>query len=208
MPFMNALPPRHSAQSEHLGQTPSQTVGPFFGFGLAPVQYGYEFGQPLDCVIARPHADGEHIRLSGRVLDGAGVPVTDALVEVLQADAQGRVVNSPQEAEALGFRGFGRCGTGTEADARFCFHTVKPGSLGGQAPHLSVVVLMRGMLQHAFTRMYFEGEASNAVDEVLGDVPAERRHTLLASRAVRGGIVEYTWDIRMQGVGATVFFDV
>src|SRR5690606_16581807 len=100
--------------------------------------------------------------------------------------------------------------TGTDPRNEFRFRTVKPGATrDGQAPHLNVIVLMRGMLVHAFTRAYFEGDEANAADPVLNSVPAARRGTLVARReGVRGGRTVYRFDIRMQGPDETVFFDV
>ncbi len=203
---------------ESFGETPSQTVGPYFAYCLTAQQYHYDFAQVFDHTVALPHAAGEHIRLEGRVLDGDGQPIPDALVEIQQADAAGRYrapATTPgttpgADFRATGFRGFGRSGSGTEADARYHFDTVKPGApSAGEAPHLHMVVMMRGMLLHAFTRVYFEDEAeANAHDAVLQSVPAERRATLLARRVEEGGRVVYRFDIHMQGEQETVFFDV
>lgn len=178
-------------------QTPSQTVGPYFAYGLTARQYGYDNGQIADGTLA-----ADHIRIHGQVLDGAGKPIPDAMVELWQADPSGRY-GQP------GFVGFGRQGTGTDPDNRFVFHTVKPGSVAGQAPHLTLIVFMRGLLSHVYTRLYFDDEAAlNAADPVLALVPAERRHTLIARREEgRGGPV-YRFDIAMQGADETVFFDL
>jgi protocatechuate 3,4-dioxygenase alpha subunit len=191
-----------------LRQTPSQTVGPYFAYGLAPEQYGYQ--QNLTSIagsqLANSETEGEHIRVEGRVFDGAGNPISDALIEIWQADAMGRYAHpaDPRGSNST-FKGFGRCGTGTDPQNRFWFVTVKPGQLDAeQAPHLNVIVSMRGMLLHAFTRIYFSDEPTNAVDKVLSSVPAERRGTLIATRA--GGNV-YRFDIHMQGEQETVFFD-
>jgi protocatechuate 3,4-dioxygenase alpha subunit len=195
-----------TAQEADFGQTPSQTVGPYFAYGLTATQYGYDFNQPFDAVLALDGAAGQRIRLEGRVIDGDGNPINDALVEISQPDGEGRYPQTPEEARALGFRAFGRVGTGTDAQNRFVFHTVKP---GGEAPHINVVVLMRGLLLHAFTRVYFSDEAeANAKDAVLQSVPADRRHTLIAERVEQGGAVSYRFDIRMQGADETAFFDV
>lgn len=189
-----------------LRQTPSQTVGPFFAYGLAPRQYGYDFPQIADGTIAGDAVAGERIRVAGQVLDGQGQPIEDALVEIWQADSSG-VFPGPARAANDGFTGFGRCGTGTDPEHRFVFDTIKPGTPDeGQAPHLSVVVLMRGMLVHVYTRIYFPEEvAANARDPVLGAVPEARRGTLIAQRDGPG---RYRFDIRMQGAGETVFFDI
>jgi protocatechuate 3,4-dioxygenase alpha subunit len=199
-----------SALETNFGQTPSQTVGPYFASGLTATQYGYAFDQPFDATVALDNAAGERIRLEGRVIDGDGVPIFDALVEISQPDGEGRYPQTVEEAQELGFRAFGRCGTGTDAQKRFVFHTVKPGAeASGEAPHINAIVTMRGMLLHAFTRIYFSDEAdANAMDAVLQSVPAPRRQTLVAQRSEQGGAVVYRFDIHMQGASETVFFDV
>ena len=203
-------PSMMSGLAADFGPTPSQTVGPFFAYGLTARQYGYDFGQPFDDTVALPQAKGEHIVLEGRVFDGDGEPIMDAMVEISQADASGRYPANADDVRASGFRAFGRMGTGTDAQRRFRFRTVKPGTESpGQAPHINVIVLMRGMLLHAFTRVYFSDEASaNAADAALQSVPAERRATLVAQRQDQGGVPVYTFDIHMQGAQETVFFDV
>ena len=203
-------PPMMSGLQADFGPTPSQTVGPFFAYGLTARQYGYDFDQPFDGVVALPDAAGEHIVLEGRVFDGDGQPIADAMVEISQADAQGRYPADAAAVQASGFRAFGRVGTGTDAQNRFVFRTVKPGAeQPGHAPHINVIVLMRGMLLHAFTRVYFSDEAAaNAGDPALGAVPAERRATLVAQRRDEGGLPVYRFDIHMQGPQETVFFDV
>lgn len=192
-----------------LPQTPSQTVGPFFAFSLAARQYGYDFPQIATSVIARPGTPGEHIRVTGQVIDGEGVPIPDSLMEVWQADAAGNYASPAAFADRDGFHGFGRCGTGTDADMRFVFDTVKPGGHDGEAPHLNLIVTMRGLLLHAFTRLYFSDEAdANARCPVLALVPAARRKTLIAAREDTAGGPVYRFDIHMQGPDETVFFDV
>lgn len=199
-----------SQSATKLVQTPSQTVGPYFAYGLTPQQYNYEHRSLFGAELAEPRTPGEHIVLTGRVLDGAGIPVNDAMIEILQPDAGGRFVESPADVAASGFRGFGRCGTGTLPGNHYEFRTVKPGAIGpGQAPFINVIVTMRGMLVHAFTRIYFEDEAvANMKDPVLSSVPAERRATLLARRQQTPGGVVYAFDFHMQGPQETVFFDV
>lgn len=197
--------------NEPLGQTPSQTVGPYFAYGLVPTQYGYPLASLFGAELAQPHTPGEPIVITGRVLDGRGEPISDALLEISQADAQGRRPRDRAEIAATGFRGFGRMGTGTLPGNVFAFRTVKPGPTpDGQAPHVDVIVSMRGLLVHAFTRIYFDDEAAaNARDPVLAEVPAERRGTLIARREVQpGGTVVYRFDVHMQGETETVFFDV
>ncbi len=194
-----------------LKQTPSQTVGPFFAFGLTAEQYGYPFNAIAGSEVADPTVAGEHIEIVGRVIDGAGEAINDAMIEIWQADSEGRYAHpsDPRGSNQL-FRGFGRCGTGTLPENRFLFHTVKPASVDAeQAPHINVVVFMRGMLTHAYTRLYFSDEAdANAHDPVLKSVPEERRATLIAEREETGATPVYRFDIHMQGDDETVFFDV
>ncbi|GAA5236038.1 protocatechuate 3,4-dioxygenase subunit alpha [Verticiella sediminum] len=193
-----------------LGQTPSQTVGPYFAYGLTPEQYLYDFRSAFTPVLVRDDTPGTPIEITGQVIDGAGKPINDAMLEIAHADASGRFVSSLQEVEASGFTGFGRCGTGTDAQNRYRFRTIKPAACGeGEAPYVNVIVTMRGMLVHAFTRMYFEDEAqANAQDPVLQSVPGERRETLIARREAREGRIVYRFDIHMQGERETVFFDL
>ena len=191
-----------------LRQTPSQTVGPYFAYGLSPEQYGYQ--QNLTSIagsqMAEGDVEGERIRVEGRVFDGAGNPISDALIEVWQADSLGRYAHpaDPRGSNNT-FKGFGRCGTGTDPRNRFWFDTIRPGKVSDdQAPHLNVIVSMRGMLLHAFTRIYFPDEPANTTDKVLKLVPPGRRNTLIATH--HGGNV-YRFDIHMQGDSETVFFD-
>lgn len=193
-----------------LKQTPSQTVGPYFAYGLTPTQYGYDLKSLFTPVLAQPHAQGEHIRITGQVFDGAGHSVLDAVVEISQPDASGQPVTSVADAKARGFTGFGRCGTGTLPDNHYAFDTVKPGvAAPGQAPFINVCVTMRGLLVHTFSRIYFDDEAAaNSKDAVFNSVPAERRDTLIARREMTGAGPVYRFDIHMQGDKETVFFDL
>ena len=191
-----------------LRQTPSQTVGPYFAYGLSPEQYGYQrnLSSIAGSQMAEGDIEGERIRVEGRVFDGNGAPISDALIEIWQADSLGRYAHpaDPRGSNNT-FKGFGRCGTGTDPQHRFWFDTIRPGKVSDdQAPHLNVIVTMRGMLLHAFTRIYFSDEPANATDSVLLLVPAERRGTLIATR--QSGNV-YRFDIHMQGDRETVFFD-
>jgi protocatechuate 3,4-dioxygenase alpha subunit len=191
-------------------ETPSQTVGPFFAFGLSAPQYGYSHTAIASSEVADPSVPGEHIDIVGRVIDGAGEAIPDAMVEIWQADSEGRYAHpADQRGSNQLFRGFGRCGTGTLAESNFMFHTVKPGSVDGmQAPHVNVIVFMRGLLMHAYTRLYFSDEtAANARDPVLLSVPDERRSTLIAKREEAPAKPLYRFDIHMQGENETVFFD-
>ena len=194
------------------GITPSQTVGPFFAYGLTS-DGKYNWNDAFSNDLVTPDASGERIRVEGRVFDGDGEPVPDAMLEIWQADAQGRF-NDPQDTRALpnaAFKGFGRCGT--NAEGRYTFDTIKPGSVPDpdgkpQAPHILLVIFARGMLLQNYTRIYFEGEAANAADSVLAVVPADRRETLIAKREQSNGASIYRFDICLQGDGETVFFDV
>ncbi len=197
-----------------LRQSPSQTVGPYFAYGLTPVQYGYPFSTVVPPEVSKENTEGKRIRLIGRVFDGEGVPVNDAMIEIWQANVHGRY-NHPADGRQDNrldpdFSGFGRSGTGADVQARFTFDTVKPGAVGdGQAPHLNMIVMMRGLLNHLFTRVYFDDEAdANAADPVLARVPEDRRATLLARRGETAAGSVYHFDIHMQGPDETVFFDV
>lgn len=191
-------------------QTPSQTVGPFFAYSLTPEQYGYDFNEVAGNRLIDDETEGERIHIVGRVLDGEGKAVDDAIVEIWQADAQGRYAHpADPRGSNLAFRGFGRCGTGTDPEARFTFDTIKPGSVDGQAPHITVCVMARGMLSHAFTRIYFSDESkANAGDAVLATVPEDRGNTLIAEREETAARIVYRFDLRLQGDGETVFFDL
>lgn len=195
-----------------LGQTPSQTVGPYFAYGLTPEQYGYPSLTSIASPDLRtPDTGGQQIRIEGRVFDGNGDPVDDAMIEIWQADPEGRYAHpGDPRGGNISFTGFGRCGTGTDPEHRFVFDSVKPGAVdAAQAPHVNVIVFMRGLLSHLYTRLYFADEAeANAKDPVLLSVPAERRDTLIAQREENGGVAVYRFDIRMQGERETVFFDV
>jgi protocatechuate 3,4-dioxygenase alpha subunit len=193
-----------------LRQTPSQTVGPYFAYGLTAEQYGYEFTSIAGGVMADENSPGQRIRIEGRVLDGKGDVVPDAMIEIWQADGEGRYAHpADPRGSNLGFKGFGRMGTGTDPQSRFIFDTVKPGTVDGvQAPHVNVIVFARGMLLHAYTRIYFSDEAAaNGRDPVLVTVPEERRKTLIAVRDGATSGVVYRFDIRLQGPDETVFFD-
>lgn len=188
-------------------QTPSQTVGPYFAYGLTARQYNYPLTSIADGRMAGEDVEGERIRVEGRVLDGDGATVPDAMIEIWQADAQGRFAHPADPRNSnTGFTGFGRFGTGTDPRHRFIFDTIKPGAAAeGEAPHLNVIVFMRGLLTHVYTRIYFADEAeANAADPVLSAVPEDRRNTLIAQREGN----TYRLDIHMQGDNETVFFDV
>jgi protocatechuate 3,4-dioxygenase alpha subunit len=187
--------------------TGSQTVGPFFSLGLL-----YEAATRN--ILTQTNTEGERIRLEGRVLDGDGAPVPDALVEIWQANAHGRY-NHPGDQSAApldpDFTGFGRAGT--DENGYYWFETVKPGRVAfndqhQQAPHICVTVFARGLLNHLATRLYFADEPANAEDVTLLCVPEERRATLLARRAEAEGKVVYHFDIVLQGAQETAFFNL
>jgi protocatechuate 3,4-dioxygenase, alpha subunit len=192
-----------------LKQTPSQTVGPYFAYALTPQSYG-RVGLGSSTMVDGATL-GERIRIEGRVFDGTGAPVIDAVIELWQANAAGRYrhpadTRNDRELDPH-FTGFGR--TGTDGQGAYWFDTVKPGALGdGQAPHINVTVLARGMLSHAFTRIYFGDEAAaNAEDAALQGVPADRRGTVIAERVQTPAGTVYRFDIHLQGDQETVFFD-
>ena len=194
------------------GITPSQTVGPYFKYGLTPGS-DYQWNDAFSNDLVTPDVSGERIRIVGRVFDGDGKEITDAMLEIWQADAQGRYA-SPRDTRALPnskFMGFGR--SATDKTGVFSFDTIKPGSVPGpngkpQAPHVVFCIFSRGMLRQIYTRMYFPDEAANGTDPVLEVVPEDRRGTLLARKEMRGGLPVYTFDIRVQGENETVFFDI
>ncbi|GAB3004501.1 protocatechuate 3,4-dioxygenase subunit alpha [Saccharothrix stipae] len=196
-----------------LQTTPSQTVGPFFSFGLVW----------SDGPFVVPEGTPGAFRIGGTVYDGAGVPVPDAVVETWQADPDGRF-DHPDDPRGpvrwKDFRGFGR--SATDPEGRYSLLTVKPGPLpvagsgggvvggGWEAPHLNVSVFCRGMLVRLVTRIYFPDEEANIADPVLTSIddPA-RRATLIAGRdPSRTGPPGYRFDIHLQGDHETVFFDL
>ena len=197
-------------QNENRKQTPSQTVGPYFSYGLTPEQYGYDYKQLAGNDLDEGKTDGERITIRGQIFDGNGETVRDAVLELWQADSQGRYAHAEDpRGSNTGFKGFGRVGTGPLAEHYFEFHTIKPGPIGdGQAPHITVVLFMRGLLNHAYTRIYFSDEAAaNGDDPALALVDASRRDTLIARRRESADGVVYQFDIHMQGDQETVFFD-
>jgi protocatechuate 3,4-dioxygenase, alpha subunit len=170
--------------------TPAVTVGPFFSPCLCYEQAAN---------IGRGGVPGTEIVLRGRLFDSEGEPADDALIEIWQADAQGRYRD---------FRSFGRCGT--DAKGSFRFTTIKPGRVPGQsgalqAPHLCIGVFARGLLERLLTRCYFADEPSNVHDPILSLVAPDRRFTLVASPDDENSRT-YVFDIVLRGVGETVFF--
>lgn len=193
------------------GITPSQTVGPFFAYGLTP-NGKYPWNDAFGTNLVTADTSGERIRIEGKIYDGDGKPIPDSMIEIWQADAQGRYAH-PADRRALpnaSFKGFGRAGA--DQDGAFSFETIKPGPVPAdgkmQAPHILVAVFARGMLRQSYTRIYFAGETGNSDDPILKLVPQDRRDTLIAKRSVADGKPVYTWDIWMQGAQETVFFEV
>jgi protocatechuate 3,4-dioxygenase alpha subunit len=173
-------------------QTPSQTVGPYFAYGLTSEQYLYDFKQLVFNQMVSPIEHEEAITIVGKVYDGNGDVIPDAMIEIWQNDGENQL--------------FGRFGTGTDVQNRFIFSTIKPKSVDGLAPYLSVIVFMRGQMIHSYTRIYFSDEAQlNATDEVLNAVPSERKNTLIAEKK---GINSYEFNINMQGEKETIFFEI
>jgi protocatechuate 3,4-dioxygenase alpha subunit len=184
---------------------PSQTIGPFYHFGLA--------GKAALGCLARADAKGEHIRIRFRLLDGDGSPVPDGMLELWQADASGKYdhpADTQEQTPDPAFCGFGRLATGD--DGCCVFDTVHPGRVPDgrgacQASHINVSVFARGLLGRLCTRVYFEGDPALAGDPVLALVPAERRHTLIARRDATEAC-QWNFDIHLQGEQETVFFDI
>jgi protocatechuate 3,4-dioxygenase alpha subunit len=183
--------------------TPFSTVGPFFKLLVRDRPEGTD-------VLTNEATRGQRITIEGTVIDGAGQPIDDALIEIWQADAAGRYAH-PTDArgDAAGgdFCGFGRAATGPPGS--FTFHTIKPGAVPGpdghlQAPHILVGVMARGIMSRCWTRMYFDDEPANGEDAILRRVPAARRHTIIARST---GDDRYQFDIVVQGENETVFFD-
>lgn len=176
--------------------TPSQTVGPYFGMALP---------WPDGPNVVRDGSEGA-FWIRGRVTDGAGEPVPDALVETWQADPAGKFPDRGGASQG-GFRGFGRCPT--DPDGCFGILTVMPGPVPGvdgvmQAPHIDVALFARGLLRSVITRIYFPDDPATAIDPVFSSVPTQAQATLLANRTDDG----YRFDIRLQGDDATAFFDL
>ena len=179
-----------------LGQTPSQTIGPFFGYAL-PYEGGPQVAAPW-----QPNA----IRLHGTVFDGAGDPVPDAIIEIWHADSDGTVITAQGSLDRDGYTvtGFGRAAV--DRAGHYTFSTIKPGPMRADAaPYILVTIFARGLTHHLYTRCYFgDEEQRNAGDALLTGLPDDRRATLVG---VLDAPQSYRFDIRLQGDGETVFLD-
>ncbi len=184
---------------------PSQTVGPFYHLGLTTTA-------AVGCLVG-PDTKGERVKLICTVLDGDGMLVNDAMIEIWQANATGKY-SHPEDTQEKpldpAFRGFGRLAT--DESGMCVFETVKPGRVPGsggtlQAPHLNLSVFARGVLKRLATRVYFAGDAANPEDPVLALVPEERRDTLMAHLDPQHPGA-WRFDIHLCGEQETVFFDV
>jgi len=201
-----------------LKETPSQTAGPYVHIGCTPnwVDITGVWAEDLGLTMVRPECTGERITVKGRVLDGTGTPLKDALVEIWQAGAAG-FYNSAEERCGSAdphFTGWGRCPTDGDS-GEFRFQTIKPGRVPFKdgrpmAPHITFWIVARGINIGLHTRMYFSDEQeANAVDPVLGRIEHKVRvPTLIAPRSETEGVPTYTFDIRLQGEQETIFFDI
>jgi len=185
-------------------QTPSQTIGPFFRIALVDA---------AGANLVRPETRGARVTIEGRIIDGDGAPVTDAMLEIWQANAEGKYDHPDDDQEKLidpAFHGYGR--TCTDEKGTYRFETIKPGAVPGadgklQAPHINVSIFARGLLRRLVTRIYFPDEPLNVTDALLNSVPPNRRATMVAAwgdsahRTIR-------FDIILQGNSETVFLDI
>jgi len=211
---------KDQAQEADKGITPSQTVGPFFAYGLTPkgrCQWDpnghYSWKETIGDNLVTADVAGDKIRIEGKITDGDGMPISDAMIEIWQADAQGRYASArdPRRPSNAKFKGFGR--SATDKNGVFSFDTIKPGPVPGpngktQAPHIVFCIYSRGMLRQVYTRLYFPDEAANASDPILNLVPTDRRQTLIARKEAASGQSLYRFDIRVQGDNETVFFEI
>jgi protocatechuate 3,4-dioxygenase, alpha subunit len=201
-----------------LKESPSQTAGPYVHIGATPnwVEITGVWEEDLGLVLVGPETKGERIIVKGRIFDGSGHPIRDALVEIWQVDAEG-LYNSPEEKRGTAdpnFVGWGRQPTdGTTGEYRF--ETIKPGRVPYKdgrpmAPHITFWIVARGINIGLHTRMYFgDEEAANAECPVLARIEHKYRlETLIASRGEENGLPTYTFDIHLQGEKETVFFDI
>ena len=184
-------------------QTSSQTVGPFFAYGLTASQYNYEFPSLVNGNLRKKGMKESLITIEGNVIDGEGKSLDDALIEIWQADPKG-VYQTSSDNE---FYGFGRVGTGSTPENKFKFQTFKPGKIdSNSAPHINIIVFARGILNHLFTRIYFpDEEEENNNDFLLKQISPALRERLVASVVDKN---RYHFDIILQGDNETVFLDL
>ena len=192
---------------EKLPTTPSQTIGPFFAYSLTAEQYGYHFNSLVNDKLVNGETARGKIYITGKVFDGAGNTIHDAMIELWQADTVGNYRSVSISKRNDDFTGFGRFGTGTTSNHSFTFQTIKPGSIGGQAPHINVLLFMRGSMHRLTTRLYFDDE-KNDNDPLLNSVEPARRKTIIASKVILNGAPAYEFNIFMQGENETVFFQL
>jgi protocatechuate 3,4-dioxygenase, alpha subunit len=200
-------------------ETASQTAGPYVHIGLAPLQTGLNvFENNFGNVLTNAQTQGQRIRVEGRVFDGIGTVLKDVLIESWQANAQGKYAHPADQQIGKtidpNFRGWGRSCTDFDTGV-YSFDTIKPGLVAGRggrfmAPHINLWIVARGINMGLNTRLYFSDELdANAKDAVLNLIEWEaRRATLVAQRHEVDGAVVYRFDIRLQGEGETVFFDI
>ncbi len=189
-------------------QSPSQTVGPFFHIGLIREDENMN-------VMVNAQTSGERILVRGKVLDGDGEPISDAMLEIWQADANG-IYGHPADVKHPdadpAFDGIGRAPTNDGGE--YYFETVKPGAIEREgeptmAPHINFRIFARGMLIHACTRMYFPDQAENEADAILQMInDVDRRLTLIAAQEAGDDLPTYRFDVVLQGEKETVFFDL
>ena len=205
-----------------MSETPSQTVGPFFAYSLTAKQYGYNYNSIITDSLVDESIEGERILITGRIFDGQGNVIPDAIIELNQPDLRMiydlryndlrstandelEIVN--RKSKIVNPLGFARLGTGTSADNSFTFTTIKPKAINGQAPFIGVIIMMRGSLHHLHTRIYFSDE-NNQQDLLLNSIPEDRRNSLVANKLQKNNQVFYEFNIRMQGENETVFFSI
>lgn len=194
-----------------LRETPSQTAGPYVHIGMTPnfCDIRGVYSADLGADMNLGNIPGERIELTGRIIDGDGAPVIDAVIETWQADSTGAYLK-PADVLPGAFSGWGRVPMSEQG--AFSIKTIKPGRVPGpdgkpMAPHISLWIVARGINIGLQTRLYFEDEAdANATDWVLTRIPSPaRRKTLIARKDGEG---RYVLDIRLQGENETVFFDL
>lgn len=199
----------------YLPETASQTAGPYVHIGLVPAMAGFDiFEKNFDNKLGGPNTKGERITIEGRVFDGTGTPVRDVLLEIWQANADGKYPDRTDVAADPDFRGWARTGSDFSTGV-YTFETIKPGRVTDAAgrvaaPHINVWIVARGINIGLNTRLYFSDEqAANEGDFVLNLIEQDsRRATLIAQRSERDGRAVYTFDIVLQGANETVFIDV